>query len=68
MPDVERKSGESLESMLKRFRRELNESGRLRDYRRHQRFLSKSELRREKMRKAVRRLRRRQGRRRERTR
>ncbi len=59
MPDVERQSGESLESLLKRFRRELSQSGQLRDYRRRQRFISKGELRREKARKALRRLRRR---------
>lgn len=59
MPDVERQSGESLESLLKRFRRELSQSGQLQDYRRRQRFMSKGELRREKARKALRRLRRR---------
>jgi len=61
MPDVERQAGESLESLLKRFRRELTQSGQLQDYRRRQRFLSKGELKREKQRKAMRRLRRRGG-------
>lgn len=62
MPDVERQAGESLESLLKRFRRELTQSGQLQDYRRRQRFLSKGELKREKQRKALRRVRRREGR------
>ena len=61
MPDVERQAGESLESLLKRFRRELTQSGQLQDYRRRQRFLSRGELKREKQRKAMRRLRRRGG-------
>jgi ribosomal protein S21 len=65
MPGVERYSGESIESLLKRFRRELIQSGHLQDYRRHQHFLSKGELRREKMRKALRRVRRKEGRYRE---
>ncbi len=59
MPDVQRQPGESLESLLKRFRRELTQSGHLRYYRRRQRYMSKGELRREKVRKALRRLRRR---------
>ena len=59
MPDVERQTGESLESLLKRFRRELSQSGQLRDYRRRQHFLSRGELKREKQRKALRRIRRR---------
>ena len=61
MPDVERQSGESLESLLKRFRRELTYSGALQEYRRRQRFQSRGELRRDKQRKALRRLRRRGG-------
>lgn len=59
MPDVQRQSGESLESLLKRFRRELTLSGHLQHYRRRQRYMSKGELRREKIRKALRRMRRR---------
>lgn len=58
MPSVEREPGESLESLLKRFRRELSHSGQLRDYRRKQYHISKSELKRDKMRRAVRRARR----------
>lgn len=58
MPKVERHPGESLESLLKRFRRELSQSGQLRDYRRKQHHVSKSELKREKMRRAIRRARR----------
>jgi ribosomal protein S21 len=61
MPDVERQAGESLENLLKRFRRDLTQSGQLQDYRRRQRFLSKGELKRDKQRKAMRRLRRRGG-------
>ena len=63
MPGSERYPRESIEILLRRFRRELTQSGQLRDYRRHQRFLSRSELRREKMRKALRRVRRKQDRR-----
>lgn len=59
MPNVQRQPGESLESLLKRFRRELTQSGHLQCYRRRQRYMSKGELRREKVRKALRRLRRR---------
>jgi ribosomal protein S21 len=59
MPDVERQTGESVENLLKRFRRELSQSGQLRDYRRRQRFISRGELKREKQRKALRRIRRR---------
>ena len=59
MPGVERQTGESIESLLKRFRRELSQSGQLRDYRRRQRFISRGELKREKQRRALRRLRRR---------
>jgi ribosomal protein S21 len=57
---MERGSGGSLESLLKRFRRELNESGQLRDYRRKRFFVSKGEATREKRRKADRRRRRRE--------
>jgi ribosomal protein S21 len=59
MPGVERQAGESIESLLKRFRRELSQSGQLRDYRRRQRFISRGELKREKQRRALRRIRRR---------
>jgi|GEM_PF-683005 ribosomal protein S21 len=61
MPEVQRQPGESLESLLKRFRRELTQSGHLQAYRRRQRYMSKGELRREKIRKALRRMRRRQA-------
>lgn len=61
MPGVERQTGESIESLLKRFRRELTQSGQLRDYRRRQHFISRGELKREKQRKALRRIRRRVG-------
>lgn len=59
MPGIKREPGESLESLLKRFRRELAQSGHLQAYRRHQRFISRGEQRREKVRKALRRARRR---------
>ncbi len=64
MSGVERHTGGSIEILLKRFRRELALSGHMQEYRRHQRFLSRGELRRDKMRKALRRLRRKEDRRR----
>ncbi len=68
MPGIERRPGESLESMLRRFRRELSQSRMLAEYRRRQRFYSKSELRREKARRALRRAQRRQSRQQQRSR
>lgn len=62
MPRVEREGGEGLESLLRRFRRELNESGHLRDHRRKRYFVSRGEATREKRRKAERRRRRRENR------
>lgn len=62
MPGTERQSAEALEGLLKRFRRELSQSGQLQQYRRKQRYASKSEIRREKIRKALRRLRRKERR------
>ncbi|MBN1483938.1 MAG: 30S ribosomal protein S21 [Chloroflexia bacterium] len=62
MPSMERKSEHSLEGLLKQFRRELVQSGQLRDYRRKQSYISKSERKREKMRKAIRRIRRKERR------
>jgi small subunit ribosomal protein S21 len=58
MAKVERRSGESLESLLKRFRRQVTQDGQLRDYRRKRFHVSKSEIRREKVRKGIRRMRR----------
>lgn len=55
MPRVEREPREGLEELLRRFRRELNESGQLRDHRRKRFFVSKGESIREKQRKAERR-------------
>jgi ribosomal protein S21 len=49
-----------LEGLLKRFRRELSESGQLRDHRRKRFFVSKGEGLREKRRRAERRRRRRE--------
>ena len=60
MARVEREKRGGLESLLRRFRRELNESGQLRDYRRKRFFVSKGEATREKRRKADRRRRRRE--------
>ncbi|MBN1484929.1 MAG: 30S ribosomal protein S21 [Chloroflexia bacterium] len=56
----ERGNRDHLETLLKRFRRELNESGQLRDHRRKRFFVSKGEAMREKRRKADRRRRRRE--------
>ncbi|MBN1485868.1 MAG: 30S ribosomal protein S21 [Chloroflexia bacterium] len=55
MTTVVRRSDEGLERMLKRFRRKMQESGQLRDYRRKRYFISKGEARRDKMRRAERR-------------
>lgn len=62
MAHVERRTGEGLEKMLKRFRRKLQHSGRLRAYRRKRYFVSKGEARRDKRRRAERRRRRRKAR------
>lgn len=62
MVHVERRSGEGLEKMLKRFRRKLQQSGQLRAYRRKRYFISKGEARRDKQRRAERRRRRREAR------
>ncbi|MGC8875078.1 MAG: 30S ribosomal protein S21 [Chloroflexia bacterium] len=62
MPRVEREGRDELESLLRRFRRELSESGQLRDHRRKRFFVSKGEALREKARKAERRRRRRENR------
>jgi len=60
MPRYERESKEELENLLRRFRRELSESGQLRDHRRKRFFVSRGEAMREKQRKAERRRRRRE--------
>jgi len=62
MPGVERQPGETLESLLRRFRRSLSLSGQLQEYRRKQHYASPGEARRQKMRKSLRRLRRRERR------
>lgn len=56
MPNVERRPDENLEQLLRRFRRNLQESGNLRAYRRTRFFVSKGEVRRDKQRRSVRRL------------
>jgi len=60
MPRAEREGKEELENLLRRFRRELSESGQLRDHRRKRFFVSRGEAMREKQRKAERRRRRRE--------
>jgi len=64
MAYVERRSGEGIDKLLKRFRRKLQQSGQLSAYRRKRYFISKGEARREKERRAERRRRRRDARRR----
>jgi small subunit ribosomal protein S21 len=49
---VELRENEGFDSLLKRFTKDLQSSGILREYRSKRRFVSKSELRRAKMRKA----------------
>jgi ribosomal protein S21 len=66
MPNVERGPDENLEQLLRRFRRKLQESGNLRTFRRTRFFVSKGESRRDKQRRAARRLVQRQRRLRER--
>jgi len=68
MAEVVRRQGEGLEKMLRRFRRKMQESGRLRAIRRKRYFISKSEARRDKQRRAERRRRRREARQKERDR
>jgi small subunit ribosomal protein S21 len=49
---VELRESESFDSLLKRFTKEMQKSGKLREYRSKRRFVSKSEQRRAKIRKA----------------
>ncbi len=56
------REGESQEELLKRFRKRVTESGILGDVRRKRWFISKSELRRMKKKKAIRRAKRKQRR------
>jgi small subunit ribosomal protein S21 len=56
---VELRPGESQESLLKRFRKEVIRARILSDYRRKRWFVSKSELRRKQKKKSIRRARRR---------
>jgi small subunit ribosomal protein S21 len=49
---VELRENESFESLMRRFTKDLQSSGILREFRSKRRFVSKSELRRAKMRKA----------------
>ncbi|MFN8472414.1 MAG: 30S ribosomal protein S21 [Anaerolineae bacterium] len=53
---VDLRSGESFESLLKRFRKEVTKTGVLSAYRRRQWFVSKSEQRRRERQKAARKL------------
>ncbi len=49
---VEQRDNESFDALLRRFTKEVQKSGKLRDYRSKRRFVSKSEQRRAKIRKA----------------
>ena len=49
---VELRESESFDSLLKRFTKEMQKSGKLREYRSKRRFVSKSEQKRAKIRKA----------------
>ena len=49
---VEMRDNESFDALLRRFTKEVQKSGKLRDYRSKRRFVSKSEQRRAKIRKA----------------
>lgn len=60
MPYVELKPGETQESLLKRFRKQIAKDGILSTVRRKRWYVSKSELRRIQKKKAVRRARRKQ--------
>jgi len=62
MTSVMLKSGESPESLLRRFRKQVSKSGVLRDAKKKRYFVSKSEQRRIAKRKAMRRERRRKSR------
>lgn len=61
MANVELRPGETQDSLLRRFRKKVMRNGVLRDAKKNRYFVSKSEKRRIAKRKAVRRLRRRQG-------
>jgi small subunit ribosomal protein S21 len=63
MTTVISRSGESPESLLKRFRKEVTNSGVLSDARKKRWYVSRSEQRRIEKRKAIRRVRRKQARR-----
>lgn len=60
---VQAREGESFEELYRRFKRGLEASGILREYRRKQRFKPAHEVRRDKIRAAARKLRRARGRR-----
>lgn len=59
MAKVELRPGESPESLLRRFRKKVNEAGILKDVRRKRWYMSPSEVRRLEKKKAIRRARRR---------
>ncbi len=61
MARVQLRPDESPESLIKRFRKRVNESGVLQDVRRKRWYMSPSEVRRLQKKKAIRRARRRQG-------
>lgn len=63
MVKVKRRPNESDEQLLRRFRKQVSKSRILSDYRRKRWHVSKSEVRRIKKKKAIRRIRRRQNRR-----
>ncbi len=63
MASVELRPGESQESLLKRFRKEITKSGILGAVRRKRWYISKSEVRRIQKKKAIRRARRREAKR-----
>ncbi len=56
MPTVKRRSGESPEQLIRRFKKEVMKSKVLSDVRRKRWFISKSELRRVEKKKAIRRI------------
>ena len=56
MPTVKRRSGESPEQLIRRFKKEVMKSKVLSDVRRKRWFISKSELRRIEKKKAIRRM------------
>jgi len=56
LPSVKRRSGESPEQLLRRFKKEVMKSKVLSDVRRKRWFISKSELRRIEKKKAIRRV------------